>query len=281
VDLDEYRSASLDQWERSARGWGARAPELQGRVAPISHWMVDAIRPQPGQTILELAAGPGETGFLAAELIQPAGKLISTDFAPAMVEQARARAAELGVDNVEFRHMDAESIDLDTGTIDGVLCRWGYMLMTDPETALRETRRVLRPLGRVALAAWSAPDANPWVTIAGEVVRDAANAPAPDPGGPGMFSFAPPGRVEELLSMTGFTDIEIEPMDMRFTFDSFEAWWEMSRDLGRPLADLFDALDQDAKERTIAALRARVSEYTVPDGGLDFPARPLLAAASA
>ncbi len=79
--------------------------------------------------------------------------MLISDQAEAMLDAARERAAELRVTNVEFRQLNAEWIDLTTASIDGVLCRWGYMLMIDAETALRETRRVLVPGGRVVLAA--------------------------------------------------------------------------------------------------------------------------------
>nr|MDQ4041394.1 methyltransferase domain-containing protein [Actinomycetota bacterium] len=193
VDPEQYRAASLAQWEGSAAGWGKRAKEIQRTVAPVSLWMIEAIDPQPGHTVLELAAGPGETGFLAAELVRPGGRLICTDFAEPMLDVARARAEELGLRNVEFRRLDAESMDVDTAAIDRVLCRWGYMLMADPEAALRETRRVLRPGGRLALAAWSVPAENPWASLAGRVVRRRLGAPEPDPAAPGMFAFGRPG----------------------------------------------------------------------------------------
>jgi len=104
----EYRQASRDRWSRAAAGWSERADELQQAAMPVSAWLVDAINPQPGQTVLELAAGPGITGFLAAELITPGGRLISSDFAEPMLEVARLRATQLGLDNVEFRVVDAE-----------------------------------------------------------------------------------------------------------------------------------------------------------------------------
>jgi SAM-dependent methyltransferase len=281
VDLDEYRYACHDQWERSAGGWGEWAQQLQELVGPVSHWMIDELRLQPGQTVLELAAGPGETGFLAAEVVRPGGKLISSDFAESMIEVARARAQDLGLDNVEFRRLDAESLDLEAASVDGVLCRWGYMLMADPAAALRETRRVLRPLGRVALAVWGPPADNPWVSIAGEEVRRRANAPEPEPGAPGMFAFADAGRVEEELAGAGFTDIRVEALDLRFKYPSFEAWWQISRDLGRPLAELVDAMEPQQRDELRAALEERFAAFSAPGGGLDVPARPLVAAASA
>jgi SAM-dependent methyltransferase len=281
VDIDEYRHASHDQWERSAGGWGQWAQRLQELVAPVSHWMIDELRLQPGQTVLELAAGPGETGFLAAELVRPGGNLISSDFAEGMVEVARARADELGLDNVEFRRLDAESLELDAASVDGVLCRWGYMLMADRAAALRETRRVLRPLGRVALAVWGPPADNPWVSIAGEEVRRRAGAPEPEPDAPGMFALADAGRVEEELASAGFTDIRVEALDLRFTYPSFEAWWQLSRDLGRPLAELVDAMEPEPREELLAALEERFAAFATAGGGLEVPARPLVAAASA
>src|SRR5919198_3735025 len=130
---------------------------------PVSAWMVEAIDPQPGHTVLELAAGTGDTGLLAAELIEPGGTLICSDFAPEMLATAQRRAEELGIRNVRFRQIDAETaIDLEAASVDGVLCRWGYMLMIDPGTALQETRRVLKSGGRLALAAWTGPEDNLW-----------------------------------------------------------------------------------------------------------------------
>jgi ubiquinone/menaquinone biosynthesis C-methylase UbiE len=82
-----------------------------------------------------------------------------------MLDAARRRGAERGVHNVEYRVIDAERIELDDDSVDDVLCRFGYMLMDDPAAALAETRRVLRPGGRLALAVWGAPERDPWVAI--------------------------------------------------------------------------------------------------------------------
>jgi SAM-dependent methyltransferase len=281
VDPDEYRRAALEQWERSAGGWGRRASRLQELTAPVSHWMVEAIAPQPGHTVLELAAGPGETGFLAAELVAPGGTLICSDFAEPMLEAARGRARELGLDNVDFRRIDAESIDLDTASVDGVLCRWGYMLVADPAAALQESRRVLRPGGRLAMAAWAGPERNPWVAEVADEVRTRLDLPQPDPTQPGMFALAAPGRLEELLSEAGFADVVVEPLDLVFRYGSFEELWELTLELSVPLADALEPRQPAEREALREAVRERLAPLIGADGTLSVPARPLLAAAGA
>ena len=161
--------------------------------------MVDALDPQPGETLLELAAGVGDTGFAAASRLGAEGRLITTDFSQAMVDAARRRAEELGVSNAEFRTLDAERMDLDDGSIDGVLCRWGYMLMADPGAALAETRRVLGDGGRVALSVWGDPEQNPWASIPARALLEQTGADPPDPFAPGIFAMASEERTRELL----------------------------------------------------------------------------------
>src|SRR5580704_14753451 len=99
-------------WESAAQGWGNRADRVRAWGMPVSVAMIDALALQPGQRVLELAAGPGDTGFMAAELVAPGGTLICSDGAEAMLEVARQRAAAQGISNVEFRLLDLEWIDL-------------------------------------------------------------------------------------------------------------------------------------------------------------------------
>ena len=125
--------------DAAAEGWGKRAQWLREHTAAVSEWLVDALELQPGHRVLELAAGPGETGFLAAELIAPGGTLICSDQSEAMLAVARARAEELGLRNVEFRVLDGEWIDLPLAGLDAVVCRWGCCRWPTPP------RRCARP----------------------------------------------------------------------------------------------------------------------------------------
>ena len=231
--------------------------------------------------MLELAAGPGDTGFLAAELIAPGGVLISSDIAEEMVDQARARAAELGVSNVEFRTIDAEWIDLGTAELDAVVARWGYMLVADPETALRETRRVLRPGGRVALAAWTDPQDNPWAsTPPAELVAMGA-IEAPDLDAPNMFALRDPQRIRGLLEDAGFTDIVVAQIDVVFRFPSLDDWWDTQLDISTSLARDVGALTPARRDDLRDAIDARLAEYVDADGRVALPGRTNVAAASA
>jgi SAM-dependent methyltransferase len=280
--VTDRRQESRTRWAGQARGWEARAEMLRRDTMPVSAWLVEAIGPQPGQTVLELAAGPGDTGFLAAELIQPGGTLISSDFSPEMLSVAQRRAEALGVPNVRFRQIDAErSIDQDAASVDGVLSRWGYMLMEDPGTALGETRRVLRPGGRVALAAWTSPEENRWSSLGfEELVRRGLIEPD-DPDAPGQYAWAADGRIAEELAAAGFTEPQVEAVEFPMRYPGFDDWWEAQRDLGLRFKLATDALDPATTGEVKDRLRAAAEPYTAPDGSLAIPARTWVAAASA
>jgi SAM-dependent methyltransferase len=280
--MTDDRQESRARWGASAKAWEDHAAAMRRDTMPVSHWMVDAIGPQPGDTLLELAAGPGETGFLAAELIRPGGTLITSDLSPDMLNVAQRRAQELGLDNVRFKQIDADtSIDVEAASIDGVLCRWGYMLMADPGTALRETRRVLKRGGRVALAAWAAPEENPWVSIPGrELVRRGLVEPV-GLDEPGQFTWAPEGVIAERLADAGFVEYEIDAVAFSDRFASFEDYWTMQAELSGRMRDAIATADPAVIDELRASVREQVEPYTAPDGSIELPARTWVAVAAA
>ena len=249
---------------------------------PVSTWMVDAVGPQPGDRLLELAAGPGDTGFLAAELVRPGGELICSDFVPEMLNVAQERAKALGLDNVRFKQIDAETgIDIEAASIDGVLCRWGYMLMADPVTALGQTRRVLKPGARLALAAWTGPDENLWSALPmGEMVARGYEE-RPDPDAPGQFAWADQRVIADRLEEAGFVDFEIAAVDFTIAYASAEDWWATTSDMSMRFADATRAMDAATKAEILAALAERAAPYTDGDRGLAIPARTWTAVATA
>jgi SAM-dependent methyltransferase len=249
---------------------------------PVSAWMIDALDPQPGQTVLELAAGTGDTGLLAAELLEPGGTLISSDFSPQMLQVAQRRAEELGVRNVRFKQIDADtSIDVEAGSIDGVLCRWGYMLMADPENALRETRRVLRPGRRVALAVWAGREHNPWVELPTRAILAHRLAEMPAPGLPGPFAWAEEGVIATRLEAAGFTEHHVEPLDYAHPYRSAADWWTSNTTFSTWFAEAVARASDDELAAIGDAMDAHAERFKQPDGTLRVPARTWVAWAAA
>jgi SAM-dependent methyltransferase len=263
---EDYRSTSYETWETMAPGWERWRAQLEDAVTPIRNWLVTHLAPQPGNTVLELAAGPGDTGFAAAKLVGEGGRLISTDFSPAMVKVARRRGAELGLENVVYDTMDAERIDLDVASVDGVLCQSGYMLMADPAAALSETRRVLRPGGRLAMSVWGAPERNPWASIGGRILVERGLVPQPEPGAPGAFSMASEERTRSLLSDAGFTDVLTDEVPVSFAFTDLDDYERWVTDLSGSFAMAILGLSEPEREALRAELRVAFEPFVTQEG---------------
>ncbi|HEX2504459.1 MAG TPA: methyltransferase domain-containing protein [Miltoncostaeaceae bacterium] len=258
---EEYRAASREVWDRMAAGWDRRRDWMWEASQAVGQWMVDALAPRPGQTILELAAGLGDTGFAAAAALGGEGRLISTDFSAEMVEAARRHAAELGIGNSEHRTMDAERIDLEDASVDGALCRWGYMLMADPAAALRETGRVLRDGGRLAMSVWGDPERNPWASVPARIIMDRAGAPPPDPEAPGIFAMASERRTRSLLEDAGLEVRRMEVIEVEWSFASADDVWTFVRDLAGALALVLKAMPEPDQSEVRSTLTDALEPY--------------------
>jgi SAM-dependent methyltransferase len=281
MDAEAYRADSRERWEAAAPGWAQFREPLQRDTMEVSRWLIDAARLQPGHTVLELTAGLGDTGLMAAELVAPGGKAIITDGAEAMVGLARARAKEVGATNVEVRPMEAEWIDLPAASVDAVLSRFGYMLLADPEAALREARRVLRPGGRIALAAWDTAEHNPWLTRLGQVLIERGLMQRDPPGTPGPLALSEPGRIEELLDAAGFDDVEIHPLDVELHAADLDEWWDHAVRTSGRISPIVSGLSPAEHYELRDAVDAAYAPYVRSDGSVAIPGRALVAAAGA
>jgi SAM-dependent methyltransferase len=277
-DLDERQR---EFWRRGAQGWERRQESLREKTAPVSRWLVDAVDPQPGQRILDLAAGPGETGFIAAGSLGEEGRLLCTDQAPEMIEVAQRRANELGLTNVDFAVIDAQELELEPASFDGALCRWGYMLMANPGEAMRRTRLALRDGGRLALATWDRPDRNLWLAAPVMALVAQGAMPPPNPADPSPFALHDRADLEDRLRAAGFGSIRSEGLELPQRYPSFDEYWAETLDMAAPVVAALEGLTADEAEVVRAAARDTLAQFTGPDGRIEVPANANVAIAIA
>jgi ubiquinone/menaquinone biosynthesis C-methylase UbiE len=281
TDARELDQRQREMWRRGAQGWERRQGSLREKTAPVAQWLVDSIDPQPGERVLELAAGPGESGFLVAQRLGADGRLLSTDQAPEMVEIAKRRASELGLQNVDFDVIDAQQLGLEPGSFDAVVCRWGYMLMADPDEAMRRTRRVLRDGGRVAMATWDRPDRNMWMAAPVMALVGRGAIPPPNPADPSPFALPDPADLERRLRDAGFSSARTDRVEFSMRYPSLDEYWAETMDLAAPLAGAVAELDSGEVEAVRGAVQDTLSQFMSDDGRIEAPACAVVAAAIA
>jgi SAM-dependent methyltransferase len=243
--------------------------------------MVELAHLHPGQRVLELAAGPGDTGFMAAELLAPGGVLISSDGAEGMLAVARERAQELGIGNVEFRQLELEWIDMPTADVDAILCRWGLMLCVDPAAAVAECRRVLKPGGRLVAAVWDEPERNPDMVLPGKVMVSLGLMSPPPAGGPGPFALSAPGALADLLQGGGFVEPVVERVEIRLQHATVRDWVAETVDLSNMFGQAWRELDGEDRQRVLDRAEELTQGFTASDGSLTFTGSCLVAVAEA
>ena len=174
--------------------------------------------------------------------------------------------------------MDAERIELEDDSVDGVLCRFGYMLVAEPAAALAETRRVLRPGGRLALAVWRSADLNPWMSVAGRMLVERGHLPPPEPGTPGPFRLASEERVRALLEDAGFTVERTDDVPVQFVYRDVDDYVERARDTGGGFSRAWAEASEDERDAMSEWFADQFEPFAV-DGRYEIPGLALAAVA--
>ncbi len=268
--VDQQRQEIYEIAEAIAPTWERRRAEVEAVMTPVRDWMLRELSPRAGDTVLELAAGVGETGFDTATVVGEQGRVICSDFSPAMLDAARRRGAERGLENVDYRVIDAEQIQLEADSVDGVLCRLGYMLMVDPAQALAETRRVLRPGGRLALAVWGSMEQNPFFTVIAIALTQHGHLPPPEPPGSPIFSMASADRTTALLERAGFAGVRTEEVAVRFEVPDTDEYLSLVGDTAGPLGLALQALSETEREAVKADVEDSIARFR-SERGYEFP----------
>ena len=250
MDAAAVKALQLKQWSGAAPGWRKHDAALHGHLAPLTEHMVAGLR--RGQRVLDVCSGTGEPALSAAARVLPDGHVTGVDFAEEMLAVARDKAAQRGLRNLEFRPMDAETLDFPAAHFDAATFRFGLMFMPDPAGCLAGLRRVLKPGSTLSLACWADPQLNPWAAIPAAFVKTALALPEPDPTAPGMFAFADPVRLQAALSSGGFSQVRIERLELVMAdMDTGAEFVAFTREVGGALRTALERLPPEGQQRLV------------------------------
>ena len=277
-ERDAVRARLAGMWTAVAGGWAQHADDTDARGAQSAERMLELAQVGAGERVLELACGPGGLGLAAAERVGPGGEVVLTDVADEMTAIAAARAADLSLGNVAFRRLEIERIDEPDASYDVVLCREGLMFALEPDRAVAEIRRVLRPGGRAAVAVWAARERNPWLGLLMDAVSAQTGAPVPPPGIPGPFALGDPDELRRLFDGSGLTDVHVGALSVPLRTASFDEWWGRTSALAGPLSAILASMPAAGMQALRERAREAVRPYETASGGLDFPGVTLIAA---
>ncbi len=278
-DAAKYKNAQREQWNKDGAAWRRWNPVLDRWYGGATRRMLDLARLQPGQRVLDVAAGAGEPAVSAAARVGPGGYVLATDISEGIVELARQVARERGLEQVETRAMDGEKLDLPDACFDAVLCRLGLMYMPNPVAALREWRRALKPGGRVAVVVFSTPDRNPWGAVPASLIRKRAQLPSPAPGQPGPFSLGNPGVLEEVFGRAGFDNPELRSEPAPHRTASAAEYVRVTREAFGGFNAMMAQLSLQERESAWDEVQDAMRSFESP-GGFEAPGECLVCAAT-
>ena len=265
-------NAVITRWSDSAQFWEKHRAIIRQMFAPVAQALIDDAKIRAGQTVLDVATGPGEPALSVAEWVGPEGKVVGVDPIPAMIEGGRRAADRFGLKNVKFEVASADSLPFPDATFDGAVSRFGIMFFPSPTDGAREVLRVLKPEGKLAFAVWSSIERNPFHSVLSEVLDRFVEPTRLAPDAPDAFRFASPGKLLRILSEAGVAD----PTEraLQFKIDApvsveefFALRSEMSESFHKKLAALSVQQSAEVKRLALEAFR----KYS--DGrGISFPA---------
>lgn len=207
----------------------------------VTDALVEIAAPRRGERVLDVACGTGAPALHLARRVAPGGSVVGIDIAAEPLKVASERARQRGLTNTRFERADVHALPFEDNQFDLITCRFGVMFFSDLPRALREMRRVLRPGGRVAIAAWGSFD-QPYFDVTANIVMRHTGAPLPSSAA-AMFKFAAPGTMAAAFAEAGFSGASDEIRSVRWTWpDSIEQLWAYFQAVTVPFRPLFEGI---------------------------------------
>lgn len=246
-------------WNKFSSGWQKWDKFVLNLLKPIGDQLLEEVDLQSTDKVLDVSTGTGEPGLTAATKV---AQVIATDVAEDMIEIARRSALGRKLANFEVKVADAENLPFDDSSFDGVVCRLGVMFFGKPQAGVNEMVRVLKPSGKLAIAAWAEPAKNPWATTASSVVNKLFNLTPPPPDTPGLFRHSTAQKLTEMMAAAGSIDVKQDEVTGEMVFDSPEHYWEFVTDVVAPVATPLSAASAVMREKVKQAVLAATSDYS-------------------
>lgn len=281
VEAGEFRTGQRAQWNTAASGWKKWSPLIDKGAAPVSQRLVELARIAPGHRVLDVAAGYGEPALTAAKRVGPEGEVVATDIAAEMLAFGRERAAAAGLENVRFIEMDAASLDFPDGSFDAALSRWGIIFEPEPEATAARIRSFLKAGARIAIASWGPIERVPMFAMTIGTLMTRLQIPPPPPGTPGPLARPTRDAIAALLGGGGFSNVEVEDIDVVFDYSSPEEFVTCLREIAPPITALLAQYPQDVQHEAWAAITEVARESAGGDGPFQLSNQALLAVGEA
>jgi SAM-dependent methyltransferase len=281
IDAAEFRDKQRDQWNTAAVGWNEWSGLIDRSAGKVSERLVEMAGVKEGDRVLDVAAGYGEPSLTAARKVGPQGSILATDISAEMLEFGRKRAAENGVENIEFMQSDGISLDFPAESFDAAVSRWGIIFEPDGEGTAAKVRGFLKPGSRFAISSWGPPDRVPFIAIAMKTAMQKLDVPPPPPGTPGPLSRPTPEAIGGLLEGGGFSDVEVEELEVTFPLESAEEYTEYVKAIVAPIVAMISQHPEEVQQETWQAITDAAAERANADGRLEMPNQVLVAAGQA
>jgi len=208
-------SEQIAEWNGAlGQRWIAMRQEIDRIVVPFGDAALRAAAPQPGERVIDIGCGCGDTSIEIARMVGATGSVLGIDVSQPMLEVARSRGALANGAHLAFRNGDVSEAEL-PANIDLLFSRFGVMFFSQPSPTFSHLRQSLRADGRCVFVCWRTPRDNAWAMTPLSAARKAMGiTPAPaDPDAPGPFAFADEERLRTILSDAGFGAIDVQRFD--------------------------------------------------------------------
>lgn len=266
----------LREWSESAKAWHEHSATIRMMFAPVTTALIETARISAGQSVLDVAGGPGEPSLTIAEVVGPTGAVTYTDAVAEMVAAAEEEGKRRGLSNISFQQSVAESLPFADDSFDATVSRLGVMLFSDPAAALREMLRVTKPQGSLCFVVWGSNERNPFTSSITKVISRYVDTPPEDADAPGAFRFAEPGKLARLLTQAGATDVQERELNFHIAAPvSIEQFWEMRSTMSGTLRDKLATLPPEKAQQVALEVQEAVREF-FPNNKMNFPAHMLI-----